>query len=70
MRTDINIFRNSMGCIDNIGHEIKNGWNDTVGETFARDIIQPAAECTRDMDAAMSALADKLERIKTEIDRI
>lgn len=49
---------------------IRATWQDSVGEAFYRDIIQPLKNEESGMEAAMETLLSKLEQLKTQIEAI
>lgn len=70
MRQSTNNFNNQVAQFSANADAIKASWDDSVGDAFYRDIIQPLKEEAARMEMAMQALPPKLEQLKMQIDAI
>ena len=71
MQQTIHQFRQETDLFYSISEDIHtDGWQDNIGETFYRDIIDPMKDLSYNMAAAMEDLSSALYRIKEEIDKI
>lgn len=70
MRQSINNFKNNAEQFNMTADAIRATWQDSVGEAFYRDIIQPLKNEESGMEAAMETLLSKLEQLKTQIEAI
>ena len=70
MRQFIMNFKNDTEQFNMIADAIRTSWQDSVGEAFYRDIIQPLKDEEPGMVTAMETLSFSLEQLKTQIDAI
>lgn len=70
MRQSINNFTQNSTQFDTLSETVHGTWQDSVGDAFYRDIIQPLKEESSKMSTAMEDLTSTLYRIKEEIDNI
>ena len=71
MQQTISHFRQEADLLCSISESIHtDGWQDSVGDAFYRDIIQPMKEESSKMSTTMEDLTSALYRIKEEIDKI
>ena len=70
MRQSTINFNNQVTQFSATADTIKTSWQDSVGDAFYRDIIQPLKEAAERLEPAMQALPPKLEQLKTQIDAI
>lgn len=70
MRQSINSFSLQSAQFSTLSETVYGTWQDSVGDAFYRDIIQPMKEESSKMSTAMEDLTSALYRIKEEIDKI
>lgn len=70
MRQSINIFSQHSNQFGTLSETVHGTWQDSVGDTFYRDIIQPMKEESSKISTAMEDLTSALYRIKEDIDKI
>lgn len=70
MRQSINNFSQKSTQFSTLSEKVHGTWQDSVGDAFYRDIIQPMKEESSKMSTAMEDLTSALYRIKEEIDKI
>lgn len=70
MRQSLNNFSQNSTQFGTLSETVRGTWQDSVGDAFYRDIIQPMREESSKMSTAMEDLTSALYRIKEEIDKI
>lgn len=70
MRQSINRYIQQNNQFGTLSEAVHGTWQDSVGDAFYRDIIQPIKEESSKMSTAMEDLTSALYRIKEEIDKI
>ena len=70
MRQSINNFSRQSAQFGTLSDTVHGTWQDSVGDAFYRDIIQPMKDESTRMTTAMEDLTSELYRIKKEIDKI
>ncbi len=70
MRQLLNNFSQNSSQFGTLSETVNGTWQDSVGDAFYRDIIQPMKEESSKMSTAMEDLTSALYRIKEEIDKI
>lgn len=70
MRQLINKYIQQNNQFGSLSETIHGTWQDSVGDAFYRDIIQPMKEESSRMATSMEDLTSTLYRIKEEIDKI
>lgn len=70
MRQSINNFSQHSNQFGTLSEMVHGTWQDSVGDAFYRDIIQPMKEESSKMLTAMDELYSTLLNLKSEIDKI
>lgn len=70
MRQSINRYIQQNNQFGTLSETVRGTWQDSVGDAFYRDIIDPMKDLSSNMITAMEDLSSTLYRIKEEIDRI
>lgn len=70
MRQSLNNFSQHSNQFSTLSETVHGTWQDSVGDAFYRDIIQPIKDESIKMTSAMEDLASSLYQIKAEIDKI